>query len=98
MKRNKDGCLMGCSRSNKGESEYVVDGFKTGIIGGHAYGIMDVLELDIENANIAKHKPRLIRVRNPWGQKEWNGKWSDKSDEVEEDKVQINKYIDRLED
>lgn len=77
---------MGCSKSNKGEQEIIVDGFRTGILAGHAYGLMDAFELadpDMQNPNPLRRSHRILRIRNPWGWKEWNGKWGDKSDEVE---------------
>ena len=43
-----------------------------GIVQGHAYSILDVQEVDGH---------QLLRARNPWGQREWTGRWSDKSDE-----------------
>eukprot|EP00698_Gefionella_okellyi_P022063 TRINITY_DN725_c0_g1_i3.p1 TRINITY_DN725_c0_g1~~TRINITY_DN725_c0_g1_i3.p1 ORF type:complete len:1823 (+),score=496.75 TRINITY_DN725_c0_g1_i3:2151-7619(+) len=39
-----------------------------GIVQGHAYAILDLKEVDGFN---------LLKLRNPWGQTEWNGKWSD---------------------
>lgn len=45
---------------------------RDGIAEGHAYSIMDAKE-------IKGH--RLLKVRNPWGKKEWTGKWSDGSSE-----------------
>eukprot|EP00912_Choanoflagellata_sp_UC4_P002081 UC4_evm4s1326 len=39
-----------------------------GIVQGHAYSILSVIEADGN---------KLINLRNPWGQKEWTGKWSD---------------------
>lgn len=42
-----------------------------GLVGNHAYTISSVEEL-------RDQKLMLIRIRNPWGQQEWKGKWSDK--------------------
>ena len=41
---------------------------------GHAYSIIGSIEFDL---GMGKNV-RLLRVRNTWGQKEWNGAWSDR--------------------
>ena len=46
-----------------------------GLIKGHAYSVTGAKRVQ------AKGKGKelvLVRIRNPWGQKEWNGDWSDK--------------------
>ncbi|KIX05846.1 uncharacterized protein Z518_03819 [Rhinocladiella mackenziei CBS 650.93] len=45
---------------------------REGISEGHAYSIMDAKEINGQ---------RLLKLRNPWGKKEWTGKWSDGSSE-----------------
>ncbi|OAP56333.1 hypothetical protein AYL99_09512 [Fonsecaea erecta] len=45
---------------------------REGISEGHAYSIMDAREIKGE---------RLLKLRNPWGKKEWTGRWSDGSSE-----------------
>ncbi|EPY81954.1 calpain-9 isoform 1 [Camelus ferus] len=47
-----------------------------GLIKGHAYTVTGV-----DQVNVHGQKTELIRVRNPWGQVEWNGSWSDSSPE-----------------
>ncbi|XP_050752894.1 calpain-3 isoform X5 [Gymnogyps californianus] len=47
-----------------------------GLVKGHAYSVTAVEETTFKGAKI-----RLVRLRNPWGQVEWNGPWSDKSEE-----------------
>jgi len=42
----------------------------TGIVQGHAYSIIKLVQAD---------QYKLICVRNPWGEGEWTGDWSDKS-------------------
>ena len=43
-----------------------------GIVLHHAYSVMDAREIDGK---------RLLKVRNPWGESEWTGAWSDGSEE-----------------
>jgi len=75
--------MLGCSVDAKVvESEVIFQGHKSGILAGHAYAVLDAFEVDKVNAKNRK-KSRLLRIRNPWGFKEWNGKWSDESEELE---------------
>ena len=46
--------------------------FSTGLIASHAYSIIGIFDLKEENL-------KLVKLRNPWGEKEYNGDWSDKS-------------------
>ncbi|KAL5877297.1 hypothetical protein ACKVWC_006456 [Pyricularia oryzae] len=48
-----------------------------GLFGSHAYSILQATEVSGENGQ----KVRLVQVRNPWGDSEWNGPWSDGSKE-----------------
>jgi hypothetical protein len=67
------GQLMGCSTRALKEQERV-SGYqleKFGIVGRHAYSIIDVRRVGAT---------KLIRLRNPWGSFVWNGAFSDNSD------------------
>uniref|UniRef100_A0A8D0UUQ6 Calpain 9 n=1 Tax=Sus scrofa TaxID=9823 RepID=A0A8D0UUQ6_PIG len=66
------GSLVGCSIDirNAAESEARTP---FGLIKGHAYTVTGV-----DQVNIRGQKVELIRVRNPWGQVEWTGSWSDR--------------------
>ncbi|XP_075947887.1 calpain-9 [Anarhichas minor] len=76
MKKALDrGSMMGCSIdiTSSAESEAKTT---TGLVKGHAYSITGVEEVTVRG-----QKVQLVRVRNPWGQVEWNGPWSDSSRE-----------------
>ncbi len=61
-----------------------------GLVKGHAYAVTAVryIELDAKHRSIiffaSVERKMMIRLRNPWGEKEWNGPWSDGSDEWEQ--------------
>ncbi|XP_068106755.1 calpain-1 catalytic subunit-like isoform X2 [Hyperolius riggenbachi] len=65
--------LMGASINiqNQNESEMRTP---EGLVKGHAYSIIGVSEVEVHGRRIP-----LVRLRNPWGQVEWNGRWSDNS-------------------
>ncbi|GAB1293798.1 Calpain-9 [Apodemus speciosus] len=67
----KRGSLLGCSIDtlNVSESEARTP---FGLIKGHAYTVTG-----LDQVNFHGQRIKLIRVRNPWGQVEWNGPWSD---------------------
>uniref|UniRef100_A0A7N8XNC4 Calpain 9 n=1 Tax=Mastacembelus armatus TaxID=205130 RepID=A0A7N8XNC4_9TELE len=93
MKKALDrGSMMGCSIDLKrfsgflqitssAESEAKTT---TGLVKGHAYSITGMEEVNYRGQTV-----QLIRIRNPWGQVEWNGPWSDNSREWN--------YIDKAE-
>lgn len=52
-----------------------------GLVKGHAYAVTDVRRVRLGHGLLAffkSDKLSMIRMRNPWGQKEWNGPWSDR--------------------
>uniref|UniRef100_A0A8C9R2W9 Calpain 9 n=1 Tax=Scleropages formosus TaxID=113540 RepID=A0A8C9R2W9_SCLFO len=67
--------MLGCSIdiTSSAESEAMTS---TGLVKGHAYSITAV-----EEVNYMGRMIQLIRIRNPWGEVEWNGPWSDNSRE-----------------
>lgn len=84
-KYHASGFLIGCSASMEDESGKPQEGIATsGIVYNHAYGILDVRDID---------GLQLIRIRNPWGQGEWNGKFADE-DEAWDDYKGLKEKLD----
>uniref|UniRef100_A0A8C2F5V6 Calpain 5a n=1 Tax=Cyprinus carpio TaxID=7962 RepID=A0A8C2F5V6_CYPCA len=55
-----------------------------GLVKGHAYAVTDVRKVRLGTGLLAffkSEKLSMIRMRNPWGEREWNGAWSDSSEE-----------------
>nr|XP_019952908.1 PREDICTED: calpain-1 catalytic subunit-like [Paralichthys olivaceus] len=48
---------------------------ENGLVVGHAYSVTGVTEVDYFGSKV-----KLVRLMNPWGEQEWIGKWSDRSD------------------
>ncbi|KAG7493015.1 hypothetical protein MATL_G00020030 [Megalops atlanticus] len=69
------GALLGCSIdiTSAADSEAVT---RQKLVKGHAYSLTGAVEV-----NYRGRKEKLVRVRNPWGQVEWTGAWSDNSTE-----------------
>ncbi|CAG9329641.1 unnamed protein product [Blepharisma stoltei] len=96
-KFKEEGTLMGCSIDSEGvETDVIFDGEPCGLLAKHAYAIIDVLFIPNPKAHNTKKRHRLLRLRNPWGQREWLGKWSDKSPELRDNLDVVKKEIDKL--
>ncbi|KAK7137188.1 hypothetical protein R3I93_017307 [Phoxinus phoxinus] len=69
------GALLGCSIdiTSASDSEAVT---RQKLVKGHAYSLTGATEV-----NYRGRKEKLVRMRNPWGQVEWTGAWSDSSSE-----------------
>ena len=64
-----NGFLMGAGSPSGSDT----DTSETGIVQGHAYAVLDIVQ---ERDSNGAHQ--LICLRNPWGEQEWTGDWSDK--------------------
>uniref|UniRef100_A0A672GNI8 Calpain-2 catalytic subunit-like n=1 Tax=Salarias fasciatus TaxID=181472 RepID=A0A672GNI8_SALFA len=69
------GALLGCSIdiTSAADSEAVT---RQKLVKGHAYSLTGAVEV-----NYRGRMEKLVRMRNPWGQVEWTGAWSDGSSE-----------------
>uniref|UniRef100_A0A1A8PPW4 calpain-2 n=1 Tax=Nothobranchius pienaari TaxID=704102 RepID=A0A1A8PPW4_9TELE len=69
------GALLGCSIdiTSAADSEAVT---RQKLVKGHAYSLTGAVEV-----NYRGRQEKLVRMRNPWGQVEWTGAWSDGSSE-----------------
>ncbi|XP_063775008.1 calpain-13-like [Pseudophryne corroboree] len=68
----RSGSLVGCTTPgdlNTGNIE-----LHNGLVQGHAYTMTEGTEIAYGNRS-----EDIVRVWNPWGQGEWNGRWSDES-------------------
>ena len=54
--------------------EAVEQQLNNGIVMGYAYTLVGTKKINSKNNEI-----KFVQLRNPWGENEWNGKWSDNS-------------------
>ncbi|KAM7398850.1 hypothetical protein PAMP_018159 [Pampus punctatissimus] len=83
LKIHNRGGLISCSirATSAADMEAKLD---CGLVKGHAYAVTDVRRVRLGHGLMAYFKSdklTMIRMRNPWGQREWNGAWSDSSEE-----------------
>ncbi|NWW74941.1 CAN5 protein, partial [Climacteris rufus] len=82
MKVHKRGGFISCSISSPGRPSEAET--ELGLIVGHAYSVTAIRKLRLGDRLLFSFKAEklfMIRLRNPWGKKEWHGPWSDSSEE-----------------
>uniref|UniRef100_A0A8C0ZFE9 Calpain 8 n=1 Tax=Cyanistes caeruleus TaxID=156563 RepID=A0A8C0ZFE9_CYACU len=73
QKALRAGSLLGCSIDVRAEIEAITS---LKLVKGHAYSITGAEEVYYRG-----RPERLVRLRNPWGEVEWTGSWSDNAPE-----------------
>ena len=84
---SKEGALMGCgSYSNTNNDGNMSNTY--GIIYSHNYTLIEAKGLNVQDIF-------LLKIRNPWGNAEWEGDWSDKSEKWTEEYKKYFNYEDK---
>ncbi|XP_078127652.1 calpain-1 catalytic subunit-like [Sander vitreus] len=87
------GSLLGCSIDITSALDMEAVTFKK-LVKGHAYSVTALREVEYRG-----RQERLIRIRNPWGQVEWTGAWSDNSSEWSSvDSAEKDELLCKMED
>ncbi|XP_067353117.1 calpain-1 catalytic subunit-like isoform X2 [Channa argus] len=87
------GSLLGCSIDITSAFDMEAVTFKK-LVKGHAYSVTALREVEYRG-----RQERLIRIRNPWGQVEWTGAWSDNSSEWNSiDSAEKDELLCKMED
>lgn len=80
--------IMACGTDDIGGTGNDSRDNRTGLCGNHAYSLLAAFEIVNEGGKKRALGPgepsnpnaqRVVKVRNPWGQGEWTGEWSDSS-------------------
>uniref|UniRef100_A0A8D0A8N5 Calpain 1, (mu/I) large subunit b n=1 Tax=Sander lucioperca TaxID=283035 RepID=A0A8D0A8N5_SANLU len=88
------GSLLGCSIDITSALDMEAVTFKK-LVKGHAYSVTALREVN----SYRGRRERLIRIRNPWGQVEWTGAWSDDSSEWSSvDSAEKDELLCKMED
>ncbi|XP_075060416.1 calpain-8-like [Mixophyes fleayi] len=84
--------LLGCSIdiTNAYETEAITS---RKLVKGHAYSVTGAEEVPYKG-----QKEQLIRVRNPWGEVEWTGPWSDEAPEWNSVDPKVKAALDKQAD
>ncbi|KAL8809525.1 MAG: hypothetical protein Q9223_003033 [Gallowayella weberi] len=77
------GCATGRFDKWQGSADAEEKEARKGVIRMHAYSIMESKEIKGE---------RLLRIRNPWGDTEWQGPWSDGSEQWTPEWMELLKH------
>ena len=72
LEAEEAGFLMAASAGQTAASKDLLE--EMGLVGNHSYGLLDVREVDVDG-----EREQLVKLRNPWGDFEWTGDWSDSS-------------------
>uniref|UniRef100_A0A8C3K8K1 Calpain catalytic domain-containing protein n=1 Tax=Calidris pygmaea TaxID=425635 RepID=A0A8C3K8K1_9CHAR len=75
LKALERGSLLGCSIDITSAFDMEAVTFKK-LVKGHAYSVTGAKQINYRGQSLG-----LIRMRNPWGEVEWTGPWSDSSAE-----------------
>lgn len=91
----------GSDNLNSGSDAYIK---KIGICGSHAYSLLAVYQIDRRYGKVERKgqgeefTDQLVKLRNPWGQGEWHGKWSDDDPDWTPELKQIVGFTGKKED